>query len=198
MPLVFLLLQTGLAGAQTPPANLERMSQSLRTVAAEAAAHITLADSAVLHYAAPRESAAWEWLFEKALYEELGVQRGMRLRRVEAAAPEWPLIFYAPLALSVRYSQQGAGKGHTLRRTTGRLYVKYQNSAGELLFAGELEHTLIDTIRSDRIAALENQAYPFTAGERKPPSRLKGLLEPFVITAVTGGIIYLFYSFRSN
>lgn len=198
MPLFFLLLQAGLAVAQTAPANLELLNRTLHALAVETARHIDLPDSAGLHYAAARESAAWDWLFERALYDELSVKRGLRLHRVEAAVSEWPLLFYAPLELRIRYDHHRAGSGRSVRRATARLYVKYQDPTGELIFSSEVERTLVDTIRSDQIAALEDHAYPFTAGERTPPSRLKRILEPLLLTAITGGIIYLFYSFRSN
>jgi len=193
-----LLLWAGWLAAQTPPANLELLSSTLHAVADEAARPITLADSARLNYAAPKESAAWEWLFEQALYNELGSKRALRLRRVDAAALEWPLLFYAPLELSIAYAQPAAGGNRTIRRATARLYVKYQNAAGELIFSRELEQIRSDTVATRQLAALEDQKYPFTAGARTPPSRLKRLLEPLVLTAITGGIIYLFYSFRSN
>jgi hypothetical protein len=182
--------------AGEPLTNLRLQERVLQQIVQEVEGHLALTDSSRLHYSSPPEKAAWEWLFEKALYDILGTGHDLRLRRVEPTALEMPVLFYAPLELTIRY--ESAADGRTIRHASGRLFVKYHNTRGDLLFAREMTGSSVDTVARNKLAALEDPGYPFTVGRTNPRGGVKRFLEPVVLTLITGGIIYLFYSFRSN
>ncbi|OPZ81199.1 MAG: hypothetical protein BWY77_00750 [bacterium ADurb.Bin431] len=197
MPLLFLLLTVAQARAQEPPTNLELFRRTMEQQLAGVEPQLALADSSLLCYGSSVPQAGWDWLFESVVFEKLGGKRALRLRRVDAAAVERPLLHYVPMDLNVRYEEARSGR-RILRTVSSRLHLKYLDERGELIFSRELIGSVSDTLARGQIAAVEDPALPFTIGKRPQPSRLKRMAEPVVMALITGGIIYLFYSFRSN
>lgn len=196
--MLLLLILALPAPAQEPPANLELLRRTLEQQLAEVEPHLALADSSLLCYASPKEQVDWDWLFERVLFEQLGERRALRLRRVDPGEMERPLLAYVPVEMDILYEAAGSSGRRIIRTVKSRLHLKYLNSSGELLFSRELAGSACDTLARDQIAALEDPAIPFTIGKRPQPSRLRRMAEPAILALITGGIIYLFYSFRSN
>ena len=196
--MLLLFLWAALASAQEPVTNLQLLSTTLQKLFEETEPYLAIKDSSRIQYASSGEMAAWDWMFEKILYEQLGARHAIQLRRVDPSALQMPLLFYAPIELKIYYETRTGLVRKTIRRAASRLYIKYQDAEGNVVFAREQQHCITDTVATSAISGLENQNYAFTLGERSRPSWLKRLAEPLMITVITGGIIYLFYSFRSN
>lgn len=63
-------------------------------------------------------------------------------------------------------------------------------------FTGELMN--VDIIAGTDIESVENSILPFTLGVREEQKFLKRILEPAIVTVVTIGVVYLFFSLRSG
>jgi hypothetical protein len=198
MPALLLLLWTSFSSAQEPLTNLQLIERALKTMMQEAEPHLVLADSSLLCFASPAERPAWDWLVEKAVYDHLAAKHDISLRRVDAASLEMPQLFYVPMELKIRYETAAIAKRKVVRRATCRLYLKSQDAQGRIIFAQEMTNSSVDTLAGKLLPSLEDKSYAFTIGERAKASWLKRMLEPLIVTVITGGIIYLFYSFRSN
>jgi hypothetical protein len=70
--------------------------------------------------------------------------------------------------------------------------------SGEIVFSRTLTGTKSDWIPIANVAAVENAQLGFTRGEMKSPPSKNRLIQPILITTVTGVIAYLFYSLRSR
>ncbi len=198
MPLLLLLFMALPALAQEPPSNLELVRRIMEQQLAEVEPRMALADSSLLCYGSPAPQAAWDWLFERVVFERLGERRALRLRRADAAAAERPFLYYVPVDLNIRYESAGGSGRRIIRTVASRLHLNYLDGSGELLFSGELNGSVSDTLARSQIAAVEDQGLPFTIGKRPQSSLLRRMAEPVVMALVAGGIMYLFYSFRSN
>jgi len=83
------------------------------------------------------------------------------------------------------------------RQVNIEFYVKISDSDHRVLFSDDFKEVFSDTIKVNNIKNIENNNLPFTIGNRSK-SLVSRLLEPLLVTLITGSIIYIFYSFRSN
>jgi len=77
-------------------------------------------------------------------------------------------------------------------------FIKVSDGENRVLNAVSVSDSLKDTISEKDIMHIENPMYPFTIGEKPKSKSFRTFLEPLLITIVTGGIIYSFYTFRSK
>lgn len=195
---MLLWLGIGWAGTDRPPGNLSVIETLLRGILDEVEPHLALQDSMTLQLTTPAESAAWDWLVEKAVLEKLVHPHHLTLQRHAPAGMSSARLTYAPLELSITYGGVQAKGKKMARSITCRLWLHYLDRAGRVVWADELVRTSSDTLDLDSAELLEDPNYPFTRGTGRSRSGLQKLWEPFFVTAITGGIIYLFYAFRSN
>jgi len=63
----------------------------------------------------------------------------------------------------------------------------------QVVFSNIIQVSETDTIKTSNLKILEDSNYEFTTGTEKP-----GILEPVLVSALTGAVIYIFYSYRSQ
>ncbi len=83
---------------------------------------------------------------------------------------------------------------------TARIVVDFDLRATQtqrIYFQGALEETSRDTLQNG-VEQLENSAMPFTIGVWQQNDNRRAWLEPVLLTAATGAIVYAFYSLRSQ
>ncbi|MBN2410884.1 hypothetical protein JXQ31_04270 [candidate division KSB1 bacterium] len=83
------------------------------------------------------------------------------------------------------------------RKVNIEFYIKILDPDNRILLSTVINESYSDTINVNNINHIENKNLPFTVGERSK-SLVSELLEPLLVTLITGSIIYIFYSFRSN
>ncbi len=113
------------------------------------------------------------------------------------------LFEFKVLNLSIDYSENtdnGLSKsGYAVRKGNIRFLLRVvQQPSGEFLWNGILAESKHDWILTDQIKAVENQNVAFTKGDFKINSGKIKILEPVLISGVTGIIVFLFYSLRSR
>jgi len=174
------------------------MQQKLvRDVVARAAARMALQDSSTLWLRELQNKSAWTWLIEQTLAQQFATRL---LQKEGNGISRFPRLSYAPITLRIEYETAAKSDigGDLTRRAFCTILLQYENDLGALVFAEEFNAESSDLIRKKDVDRVENRAYDFTIGPSSPSSTLKKLIEPSLITLITGGIIYVFYSFRSH
>jgi len=174
------------------------MQQKLvQDVIARAAARMALQDSAHLWLRELQNKSAWNWLIEQTMAQQFATRL---LQKESDGNSRFPRLSYAPIALRIDYETAGKGDagGDLTRRIFCTIMLQYENDQGAIVFAEEFNAESRDFIRKKDLNRVENRAYDFTIGPPLPSSTLKKMIEPSLITLITGGIIYVFYSFRSH
>lgn len=146
------------------------------------------------------ESSAANWLIENEIFK-WAKSAGFVNCVVQGNAREDEgvsgfLLQYKNLKSLVEYSEASVS-GKISRCVHAELYLKLLSPSRQILFSGIQKKTLCDEIRPKDVQRVENEKYPFTMGKRNR-SFLAKILEPTIVSLVTGGIIYLFYSYRSQ
>jgi hypothetical protein len=110
------------------------------------------------------------------------------------------LLFYRIIDLKLDYPQtyrKGFLKEKLVtRRAVANLSFREENpTTGKVVWLkrGRLERT--DVVRKSAIKSLNNQSYPFLSPSLSGDPMNK-YLEPALLTAVVGGVIYLFFANR--
>lgn len=112
---------------------------------------------------------------------------------------------YKVLDLKVKYMKRedggflGSGSNQINRQITVGLLVRVVKVPEDaLILSEERWKNYNDWINEDQISTVENSNLPFTSGEFKYNKNSKNLLEPLLVTGVTGIIVFLFFSLRSR
>lgn len=146
------------------------------------------------------ESSAANWLIENEIFKwAKGAGFANCVMQGSAGDDEGVsgfLLQYKNLRSLVEYSDD-PGSGKIGRTVNAELYLKLLSPSRRVLFSGIQKKTLCDEIRKKDVQRVENEKYPFTMGIRNR-AFLSKILEPTIVSIVTGGIIYLFYSYRSQ
>lgn len=195
---MLLLFGVGLANAQEQPATNMRAFQSLyEDVFIQIFEKSDFKDSVAV-IKRSKVVREYNWLIEKALIEQLE-QKGTEHIFVNPDTVPYE-IFSVIDYQSVRHSlyYKNVKSKRTERTFNAAINVRVSSShTGELLAEELLSTAKIDTVARKMLKKLENSDYPFTIGKRNR-SFVAKLTEPFVVSIVTGFIIYLFYSYRSQ
>ncbi|MBN2357253.1 hypothetical protein JXO59_14145 [candidate division KSB1 bacterium] len=157
-------------------------------------------DSTAVGIVAATNTGDWGWLVEQEMISFLR-QKGAMVYLHPAppdSATGFRQIYYAPVHVSIEYKASGSVKGRMERLVQVALLLRILDDDDRVLFSQTVSHDVQDSIRRKDIHRIENPAYSFTKGEIKSAGLLNRLLEPLLVTIVTGGIIYLFYSFRTQ
>lgn len=151
----------------------------------------------------PDEEAGW--FFAEGLenvLRDLGAE-SIYLDGVGPAGQESSLLIdFKILRVGIRYLETPEiGNDDELRERMGHvaLFLRIsEQPSGKLLWSGEVSRDSSDTIRLAQLKVLENANIPFTVGQGTKNGDGSNLLEPVLITGITGTIIFLFYSLRSR
>lgn len=180
-----------------PRTNLQVIGDLLQEVAEEACRALPGNDSAAVQIVPLSTECKWNWLVEKSLLQTLrSVSRSRPAAVVSAPALSGGrlAIRYAPEEMKISYERKGR---FWSRRVRLSLFVQISVANGDVLEGRSLQRESTDAIRPGDVSAVENADWPFTRGEGPPRRTLARILEPALIAAITGGVIYLFYSFRT-
>ena len=141
----------------------------------------------------PESAIDYVWLIEEQLYKSLR-EAGVRKIYSNTTIDNAMRVSYFPVSMTILYNEF---KKKRFERTI-QIQIKWHitNSQDQILSSDMLEKTFQDTVVT-KIKDIENIHYPFTSGTRKK-SVLGALFEPAFVTLLTGLVIYLFYSYRSQ
>lgn len=113
------------------------------------------------------------------------------------------IIEYKVLVLGIEYVEEKGGGlfGTSLIRRKGKvsLWLRIiEQPAGEILWSGDRESVRFDWVPAKLITQIENPNVSFTTGTFEVRSGKSKIFEPILITGVTGIIVFLFFSLRSQ
>lgn len=204
--MTFLLSGFAQAGAQLPPSNLQFLQAALRACAAAAAATLAAApDSLIVIARVPAGAESPSRLLQNALTEIMRVQNRQGVFDRETVSRKGIAVNYAVLQSQLTYSRLPGGGLGWLRPARAQRSAEvavdfdiHHEATGEIYFQGLVQIVHRDTVQAGQIAGLENAAVPMTVGRWVERERTPRWLEPAVLVAATGAIVYAFYSLRSQ
>jgi hypothetical protein len=173
-----------------PPTNLDLVVAAAERAADEALAQapgLAAAPVAVL----PLAVHPGNWILDHLLCERL-LARGFAVT-LDSTASSGARLAYRILDLGVS-GRSGLGGGSVERRA--RASIAFRLSHGDSLqWQRESSAEVRDRISRNRLELLGNAAYPFTKAELEERS-FGRFVEPFIVSSVLGGLIYLFFANR--
>ncbi|NBC16002.1 MAG: hypothetical protein GVY18_01660 [Bacteroidetes bacterium] len=114
----------------------------------------------------------------------------------DSATTPLPTLDYAIETVDVTYERGGR---RTVERTvTLALHYTLTTADGRLLRDARCRDAHTDTVRRDRLAALESAAHPETQADPPPGGWLRRYAQPAVVAAATVVTVFLFFSLRSD
>jgi hypothetical protein len=141
----------------------------------------------------PEIAFDYNWLIEKQIVEYL--QSKVEQVYVMTSSEKTMTLSYKPVSQHIEY--QKIKKKTFERHIDSQIYFRLVDANNVVLKDSIFTKAFVDTVTAGDLDRVENSAYSFTNGTRK--QTLLGLVyEPLIVTAVTGLIIYLFYSYRSQ
>lgn len=139
------------------------------------------------------------WFVESLLLDEL-TERGFRVYVDSTGGkPSTPRLSYRIIALQVSYLGQHRrglfGGGVVERLAQAELSFEIVGDAGGIVSLKQSQGRYRDRFPSDQLSAVEHASYPFARSEldRKSWTRF---LEPVIVSAVVGVLIWILYSNR--
>ncbi|HEX7401542.1 MAG TPA: hypothetical protein VF369_05125 [candidate division Zixibacteria bacterium] len=198
----FSLAQDKITPQENPPTNEEFLREILRSLFAETFTDFPKLPSDLVVLKA-EEDRPENWLLEDELLTyllSLNYQVGLKAADTNSGLPESKSLFYRIIDLKLDYPEtfrKGFLKEKLVtRRAVVNLSLREENPAtGKVIWLkrGELEKT--DVVRKSMIKSLSNHSYPFLSPSLSGDPMNK-YLEPALLTAVVGGVIYLFFANR--
>jgi hypothetical protein len=196
------LAQDKITPEENPPTNEEFLRETLRSLFAETFTDFPQSTSNPLRLKA-EEDRPENWLVENELTAYLlSLSHEVGLSDVDSGSdfPESQSLFYRIIDLKLDYPEtyrKGFLKEKLVtRRAVANLSFREENPAtGQVIWLkrGRFEKT--DVVRKSALKSLNNQSYPFLSPSLSGDP-LNKYLEPAVLTAVVGGVIYLFFANR--
>jgi hypothetical protein len=147
------------------------------------------------------------WFIENQIFNVLKKARVssiyLKQQQDETDSTKYTVYECKVLTLGIEYMNKMPGgnlsPGNIRRKGSVGLSLRiFNHPSGEILWSGIVKGSRSDWIPGKKIREVENRSLPFTMGVFLNGEGKSGLLEPIVITAVTGIIIFLFYSLRSR
>lgn len=193
------------ANAQTPASNLQLLQEAFRTCAAQAVAAFPAADSMAAVARSHAGENSPERLLHNAAVEILQSKKGLSVFD-ETNVLKGVAVRYKLLQCDLTYAKLPGGWLGWLRRARAERAVHvsvdfdiHQQETGRIYWQGIVTETSKDTIQASEIASLENPAMPFTAGRwLQRDDGQRRWVEPVILAAATGAVIYAFYTLRSQ
>ncbi len=162
--------------------------------------HIVLPETAAVCLRSAAVTTEWNWLLEQYLTDMLQKRGVVIFFNNQPSASSLPCyrLEYWPLDLRIGYKRSSVLKKMLQRSLHIEFAVRILDAENRLLFSQILSRDSQDVIGRKDLAAVENSALPFTVGKMESRPLFERMIEPLVISCVTGGIIYLFYSMRTQ
>lgn len=183
---------------QQPVDNLSIFNGMTSTVAQRIVDRLSPDSSAAIFILSENQNQAGNWLIENWLVKSL-FQRGISKIYLEKQDSSSAFAIHFQIdSLGVEYLP--TGKNNLIeRRFKLNLAVRaLEGSSGLVNFFQEFTEQYTDSVKIVDVKRLENKAFPFTQSDLPQQRGLKRFSEPFIVITTTVGIIYLFFSLRSN
>lgn len=203
--ILFLLLLNGVQAVGAQTSSLETLQTLFNRLATRADSIIgaTRVNALVLQHQSLEAQSPQRLLYASLVQtcsrngRELFAEQDSSTERNNALA-----VRYQISALEVRYRK--LSKPSWFRRArverTVRVVTDFdlrETPASRIFFQGPLEEACVDTLRGN-VERLENAELPFTRGTWQSSESRRSWLEPALLTAATGAMVYAFYSLRSQ
>lgn len=134
------------------------------------------------------------WLINSQLYRCLK-EAGVRHIFAEKQSDQTIRVSYKSIAQTITYQQ--ISKKQLKRNIDIQILLQITDASNNMAAHEVVKKNYEDIVAKNRVHALENRNFPFTIGTQKR-SWLFAIYEPAIVTSITGMIIYLFYSYRSQ
>jgi hypothetical protein len=198
----FSLAQDRITLQENPPTNEEFLRETLRSLFDETFTDFPESAPDLLILKAEEERPE-NWLLENELAVyllSLNYQVGLKAVDTESGLLESKSLFYRIIDLKLDYPEthrKGFLKEKLItRRAVVNLSLREEDpTTGKVIWLkrGKLEKR--DVVRKSAIKSLNNQSYPFLCPSLSGDP-INKYMEPALLTAVVGGVIYLFFANR--
>ncbi len=187
---------------QDPPSNEEFLRGSVRSLLASTFGDFPKDKSKLLRLKAEGEHPA-NWLLEDELIAyllSLKHQVGSQLTEAKKDLPESRSLLYRIIEMSLEYpkiKRKGLlGRRLVTRTASLNLSFKLEDEVtGRVLWASRGKDEKSDQVKKSAVKSLNNESYPFLSPSL-PEDTQSRFIEPALVVAVVGGLIYLFFANR--
>lgn len=192
------------ANAQTPPSNLRFLQEVFQRCAARAVS--AMPDSVIVLTRPPAGENSPERLLHNALVEIVQSKKGYSVFDASAVSEQGVAVQYKLLQCDLTYARLPRGwrgwlgAGQAVRAANVSVdFDIHHRTTGRIYWQGIIEAAGKDTVQVDEIVSLESPAMPLTTGRwlQRDDARRRWL-EPLILAAATGAVIYTFYTLRSQ
>jgi hypothetical protein len=192
----------GSIGQENPPSNEEFLRSSLRSLFEKAFNDFPEANSKLIFLKAEEDHPA-NWLLEDELISyllSLRYQVGSSASDSNYSLSESISLFYRIIELKLDYPkvQRKGFLGIRLVTREVSLNLSFRlddKSTGKVLWFKRGKEEKSDLMKKSMLPSLNNQSYPFLSPSLSSDSQGK-YLEPALLVAVVGGLVYLFFANR--
>jgi hypothetical protein len=196
------LAQTPDSSGEDPPSNEEFLRGSVRTLLGRTFHDFPVDKSKLLLLKAQEEHPA-NWLLEEEVVSYLlssEYQVGSQSTQTKADLPESRSLFYRIIEMSLEYpkiDRKGfLGKRMVARKASLNLSFKLEDDEiGEVIWVGRGKDERSDRVKKSAVKSLNNESYAFLS-PALPQDAQSRFVEPALVVAVVGGLIYLFFANR--
>ena len=187
---------------ENPPSNEEFLRGTLRSLFEQTFKDFPEANSKFVFLKTEEDNPA-NWLLEDELVSyllSLNYQISLGSPDSNYTLPESNSLFYRIIELKLDYPKvkrkSFLGEKLVTRRATLNLAFRLENKAtGKVLWSKRGQEEKSDVVKKSMIKSLNNDSYPFLSPSLSSDSQSK-YLEPALVAAVVGGLIYLFFANR--
>ncbi len=187
---------------ENPPSNEEFLRESTRSLLRRAFVDFPKTTSKLLFLKAEKEHPA-NWLLEGELIRHLRSLNYQVALHSEKLPDNWEeswSLFYRIIKMRMDYpriKRKGfLGERMVVRYAGLNLSFRLEdNATGKVLWTRREKQSNSDLIKMKMIKSLNNQSYPFLSPSL-PEDSYGRFIEPALVIAVVGGLVYLFFANR--
>ena len=187
---------------ENPPSNEEFLRESLRSLLGRTFDDFPQAGSKLLLLKAEEDHPA-NWLLEDELVSYLlssNYKVALHSTEPNNNLSESQSLFYRIIEMSLNYpkvKRKGfLGARLVTRKASLNLSFRLEdNATGKVLWTKRGKEERSDLIKKSMIKSVNNQSYPFLSPSL-PDDPQSRFIEPALVVAVVGGLIYLFFANR--
>jgi hypothetical protein len=189
------------ADKENPPSNEEFLRQSVRSLFERTFDDFPEANSKLLFLQAEKEHPG-NWLLEDELVTYLlsmKYQVALRSSETGGNSGESNSLFYRIIEMRLDYPKAERkgflGARMVSRRSYLNLSFRLEEATGKVLWTGREQEESSDMVKKSTVASLNNESYPMLSPSL-PDDPQSRFLEPALVAAVVGGLVYLFFASR--
>ncbi len=196
----------GMREVRVPKSNLTVVTELASEVVAEAVGKMRIPEASELYIKQVDQHDA-SWLVQSVLLEELTKRGHIVKAGGMAGEPSDPEgrpryeVAYRIVSAETTYPRAWrewmVGAKKVERRVAVDIHFQLSDAASAIIWAGNVQRERREIVPGSRIAELSSPGQAFTSPEVIPGSWDK-VLEPVIVAAIVGGLIYLFYTSRSS